>query len=145
MSPITELSNLQNETVVNTSPSTESTDSNGKRRDITKNPPGSRQGYMYSKLCSMLALLWTETEGTKIPMSSQLVADSLDQHRELAKHLSAGLMVEMARGHEDVSTEEAVKKKWSTVSEDLQQKYVVMLEEKALKEYKLDIGRCVDS
>lgn len=83
---ITEQSNLQNETVVDTLPSTESAESNGKRRQITKFSHGSRHGHMHSRLCSMLAILLAKTEGTKIVMGSQLVTSSLDELRNWQKN-----------------------------------------------------------
>lgn len=140
----TQHSELQNATLVYNSSFNKVTPSNGNRRDILKTPPGSINRSQHSRLCSTLALLLSESEGTKIDANNQLVTSKLGQLKELSKTVYIDMLGDIAKQRQ-ILIKEAMELKWAAISEELLQKYILMLEEKALKESDLDIGRCEGS
>lgn len=69
------------------------------------------------------------------------MTDKYDQLDKLSKSIYCSLVKCMAKERQ-ITIKEAVEFKWSDVSKELRQKYVLMLEEKALEECGLDIGKC---
>lgn len=92
----------------------------------------------------MLVLLFIESEGRLLRINDPFVTSHLSLLKELARRVYAVMIVDLAKNRQ-ISLKTAAKTNWSATPEDLKQKYILIMEERALKEYHLDIGRCVES
>lgn len=94
----------------------------------------------------VLHLLSEQSEkGKRIHITDPTLTNKLKELRELSKLVYSSLVKYIEVQNRGSISKSAFRISWSSVPEELQQKYVLILEEKALKEYELDLGRCIDS
>jgi hypothetical protein len=117
----------------------------GHIRDIPKSLPRLLEfnGTTHTKatLHAMVAYLLSDTLNRIVNPIEPIVAQKLTSLRDFAKKVYAWLVRYLAKQNNiDIST--AVKFFWSNVLNEIRQKYMLLLEERAFKKYGLAIGRC---
>lgn len=98
---------------------------------------------MMSRLTGIVVDLFHESEGKKRDFKDPFVQKQLNLLLESSKTVYASLVKYLAQ-QKNISISNAMKINWSTISVDLQQNYMPILEKKTLNEFGLEIGRCVD-
>lgn len=120
--------------------------SDSKIRDIPKTSRGAVPSSLNSRLAHMIAHYFSSQYNSKgLRATDTIVKNEVNYLKQMSKTLYAYLVEDVANTLK-MTIAEAVTVNWSAaLSLDLQEKYILMLEKKAVKERGLDIGRCQDS
>lgn len=120
-------------------------ESENNNRDIPTSPPrlleynGTR--HRNTKLHALVAILLSESLKRAVEPKELIVADKLTSLKDYSKKIYAYLVQCLAKEMK-TSKSRILKVSWDDVPHDIKVKYMLFLEEIALKKYKLAIARC---
>lgn len=98
-----------------------------------------------AKLHALIAYLLIESKGRQIKATDEIVKSELAKLREVARQIYAILVKYLAVYQKKKTFTKALEIKWSAISNEVRQKFILMLERSALRDCQLNIGRCQDS
>lgn len=118
-------------------------------RDIPTTPQGVvsglfvRSSRVIERLYRLVAFLLSESTGRQVESAEKIVGTELTSLRSLAASVYACTVKYIAE-QENTTIAKALKIHWSSIPKEIRQKHILMLEEEALKQCQLNIGRCID-